>query len=569
MADCGSLAININIDDFAFNPGGTFAPPYPDFNLDLLQYFSPFPKLPGGIDIPPFQSPSAVFTPDDIMSVLFDKLAPLFGALAVIFVIMKLIACIINVICAIPNPFKIIRAVLDLFLECLPAVLSFFPQFYMVLLIITIIRMIIAILLAIVECILSTIEGILAVKDQIKVIKEEFKNSKGAGGAFAAFAKLICQLGLNLQTCFGSLNLMGPITAFIAPFLGLAFEGTIPDISFSGCLKSDDSSGTGECPPAEDLQRFLDNPNDPAGFTFDPATVPVSCYPDVQTQIRLVQARYDRTFELMPTITEPSVLLNELNGLYDQYISTDNCGPIDINDPNSFDCWLDKFDKYPDPDPFETAINGYIDSLKCTLYAAACNTLDTISTTFVPNKVTAIANGTDYVTLTLTPRDVRGDPIGPIGIGSIPTPYTPVIITDVGEVEDIVEQEDGSFVIRIKSQEIGTATVCASIDCDLCVEPVTPDPDDSGIIVIDGYAYEVFTVTMKTVDGKIITRSVNYSPVASGLASTPTPLYGLLEIPSLDGYGASSFELDESQKCLEITFISESFDSSTTPKACE
>lgn len=569
MADCGSLAININLDEFAYNPGGTFSPPYPDFNLDLLQYFSPFPKLPGGIDIPPFQSPSAVFTPDDIMSVLFDKLSPLFGALAVAFVIMKLISCIINIICAIPDPFRIIKAVLDLFLDCIPAILSFFPQFYMVLLIITIIRMLIALLLAIVECIISTIEGIIAVGDQIKIIKEEFNNSKGAGGAFAAFAKLICQLGLNLQTCFGSLNLLGPITAFIGPFLGLSFSTTVPDISFTGCFKDDDSSGTGECPPAEELQRFLDNPNDPAGFSFDPALVPVSCYPNVQSQVRLIQTRYDRDFEIMPEIEDSADLLDDLNNLWNQYISTDNCGPIDINDPNSFNCWLDKFDQYPDPDPFESRINQYIDGLKCTLYAAACNTLDYISTTFTANINSVPADGVTPITLTLTPRDIRGDAIGPIGIGPIPTPYEPSIATTLGTVTSIEEQEDGSFVAQIVSDEVGTADVCALIKCLLCDDD-GGDDGGGGDIEIDGYSYNVFEVTTKTIDGIIRRRSVALTPVVAGFVGESTPLVGITEIPPLDGYGASSYELDETPKCLTLNFTPVPITAGTTvPGACE
>lgn len=567
MADCGSLAINISLDEFAYNPASGYSLPYPDFNLDLLQYFSPFPKLPGGIDIPPFQSPSAVYTPQDIMSVLFDKLSPLFGALVVAFAIMKLIACIIEVLCAIPNPFAMIRAVLDLLLNCLPEILSFFPQFYIVLLIITIIRMLIALLLAIILCILQTVEGIVAVKDQILEIQDLFEESKGAGGAFAAAVKVICQLGVNLETCFGPLNLLGPIVAFIGPFLGLSFGTTVPDISFGKCSKSDDDEGDGECPPAAELQRFLDNPNDPAGFSFDPSTVPISCYPNVQSQIRLIQTRFDRDFEIMPEIEDPDDLLSDLNDLWNKYISTDNCDPIDINDPNSFDCWLDKFANYPDPDPFAARINQYIDGLKCTLYAAACNALDYVSTTFAASADSAPADGTTAITLTLTPRDVRGDAIGPIGIGTIPTPYEPSIATTVGTVTDIQEQEDGSFVAQLVSDEVGDAEVCAFIKCNLCEDP-TDDSDDDEII--DGYAYKKFTVTTKTIDGRIVRRTVVYRLDEGELVGTSAPLVGIEEIPAPDGYGASSYEFTQTAKCLDVSFVPvEDERIRTVPGACE
>ena len=558
MADCGNIAFSISPASLAFSSSLAESPPFPNYAADIVQFFSPFPVLPGNVELPPVIPPAATADPFDILSGLLEKMSPLFGALAPIFAVMKVIQCIIDVLCAIPNPFRMIRAVIILVTECLPPFIALLPPFYMAYLTITVIRIVVKLIIHMIKTIILIIKTLFEVF--IKII-EFFRNlSKLSMGDIVQFIiKAACEVLNGLLKSIGILLYLGPIFAFIEPFLGgggSAFN--------SRCVRS--GSSADECPPNDEMTRFLNNPNDPNGFSFDPATTPISCYPTVQSAWNLIDARYNKNFGDTPLLPNPDDLYQKLedvvNGLLD-------------NDPDVF---VDNLNNYFNEngvtgEPFVSILTNFKNAMKCTLYASACNVLDQFSSTFEANKISAFADGEDYVTLTITPRTVAGDPVGPVGIEDIPSPYQPAFVTDLGEIFDIEETVDGSFVAKIKSTEVGLATICPIINCVKCSEA---EIDVLNALNEDGYdGYDAedeaqilqYTITMKSIDGTIIQRNVVSLEQVIEDVETLVPLAGLAEVE--DGYEPLEYEVDTEEKCILINFVPPEIISSSPPAACE
>jgi hypothetical protein len=539
MADCSKLAFNIDINDFGYNPSLYFPAKYPDFTQDILNHFRPYPSLPGNVELPPIPEPASAGTPTDVISNLLDKMPPLMGALAPIFSAMNMLKCIIDVLCAIPNPYSMLRQVRSLLTDCLPAFIQYIPEFYMIHMIITIIRLVIALMLLILECIIDTIEAMKAVYDELKAILTEDDPTQ----AYAAVVKLVCQMGNRTKTCFGPISVLDPIFDFIAPFLGLA-ESSFA-WSFSKCVRAGSDGDT--CPPDDEMERYLENPNDPAGFSFDPATIPLSCYPDIDNLNRMYEQRYGKEILPMPNAPDIDGLFDDLDGYADLLIADEGEDPIDYANRIG-----DFFDEYGDEGaPFSDRLNKYVDDLKCVLYAAACNAIDSFATTFTVDVNTVVADDESYATLTIVPRNVGGDPIGPVGYDRIPSPFEPSISTDIGEVYDLAEQEDGSFMAKIKSDTAGVATVCAYIKCVLCTDEEIDSIDSA--VQDPQPTTSSYTITTKTIDGRTMVRRVMTIEEFTQNEEFTT-MDSIEEIPPADGYGASEFEIVTSGRCLSITF---------------
>lgn len=553
MADCGNIAFDISPSSLAFSDSLGQGFPFPDYAADIVKFFSPFPVLPGNVELPPIIPPAATADPFDILSGLLEKLSPLFGALAPTFAIMKVIQCIIDVLCAIPNPFRMVRAVIILITECLPPFIALLPPFYMAYLTITVIRIVVKLIFHMINTIILIIITLFEV---FQKIVEFFRNlSKLSMGDVVQFIiKAACEILNGLLKSIGILLYLGPIFAFIEPFLGGGSSWR------SRCSRG--SGGADDCPPDEEMTRYLNDPNDPDGFSFDPATTPISCYPIVQSALNLVDLRYTREMEAAAPLPDPSELYQSLedvvNGLLD-------------NDPDTF---VENLDNYFNTngttgEPFAGILTKFKNDMKYTLYTSACNVLDQFSSTFEADKINATADGEDYVLLTLIPRNVAGDPIGPVGIEDIPSPYQPAFVTDIGEIYDIEENEDGSFTAKIKSSEVGLATICPTINCITCSEEEVYALEH-GLDYLDGYGSgEIleYTITMKSIDGTIIRRNVVSLEQIVEDVSTLVPLAGISEVE--DGYEPFEYEVDTEAKCIQINFTPPGIIAVGPPAACE
>lgn len=212
-----------NTDDLSINPpalppfqipgiGRAISPiplPIPDWNFpppnfpDLLtDWLDKLRTLWPGADKLPFM--------DDVqggilkaISFLIAVIEPFLSFWNFSLPIPNMILCIIDVLCAIPNPFAVAKALIRLFKQCLPQLLSIFPWIALALMLIGLLLLLLAIIEYIITTLLAIIQDILeniALLAQASILLDP----EAAASAIAKIGQLFCLLD-NLFAIFAAL----------------------------------------------------------------------------------------------------------------------------------------------------------------------------------------------------------------------------------------------------------------------------------------------------------------------------------------------------------------------------
>jgi hypothetical protein len=213
---------------------------YPEL-LDLLNC-----SCIAGSLIRPSTPPTATFDLGDIIAGMAQFMSIFTSVYKWVTVILKMIACIIDVLCALPNPFATISAVIRLFTVCFPELLSLFPQFAILLLIICLIKIILSIVEYIITVLLPLVLDII---QNIQDIKEAF--STGNQDAIMAVSFKIVSLFEELRSLLGLLALLNPIFEMIKALLSAGIS--IPCLGGGGSCDDCDTPEP-QCPPV--LQQY-------------------------------------------------------------------------------------------------------------------------------------------------------------------------------------------------------------------------------------------------------------------------------------------------------------------------
>ena len=204
----------------------------PEDILALLQQL--FALFPAGIKFIP-NADGAMKDVYDAISSILAQIAPFLGWYKFIQALMNLILCIINVICALLNPFALGGAISNLFSNCLPAFLSMFPWFALILMILAIILLLIALIEYIVAMIIVFIEQIIA---NLLVFARavQVADAQAILAAVNKLAYLLCMIE-QLMALLVSLQ---ALIAIIKPLMGMAGIPT--------CSSSDSCCNQEVCP---------------------------------------------------------------------------------------------------------------------------------------------------------------------------------------------------------------------------------------------------------------------------------------------------------------------------------
>lgn len=250
---CNPSTNNINIPSPGIGPslpglGLPFSVPkvdFPDFGIpegvpeDLLELLNTIiARLPAGIKLVP-NSDSAMKGIWDALASLFNQMAPFLAVFKFIQALLNMVMCIIDVICALMNPWALMKAVKRLFKVCIPDFLSMFPQFALIVMILTLLLLLIALIEYLYNVIKSYIEQIIK---NLKVLSRAIQVSDEQS-ILAATNKLAYLLCL-IEQLFSMLLAVAALFAVIEPLMKLAGRGVCSKSSGSSCCEDDDF-----CPP--------------------------------------------------------------------------------------------------------------------------------------------------------------------------------------------------------------------------------------------------------------------------------------------------------------------------------
>lgn len=201
--------------------------PFPDQPLqDLLLLFeSIFMISPVGII-------RVNFEPDvlnDVYQGINDLLKKIFPFLMIyqfFLPVLELILCIIEILCSLLNPVKLRKQMNILFRVCIPAFLSLFPQFAIIILILTLLQL----LLTLIEYLLGRIVYLLLIIiENIIILSKAIQRADN--DSVIAITKKVGDLLCLLQNLFAILGVFNLIIQIIKALLSLTFK--IPPCSDS------------------------------------------------------------------------------------------------------------------------------------------------------------------------------------------------------------------------------------------------------------------------------------------------------------------------------------------------
>ena len=227
---CNPNDINLDITGGTPVPivgfGIPFASGLPQFDVplpagfpeDLLAIFDALQLiLPSNIIQPALSLNFGKDILDGILSLL-DKVFPILSLYKMLLPVLELIICIIEIICAIPNPFKLIQKIKRLFRVCLPDFLSLFPQFALIVFLLSLLFLLIALIEYIIAKILELVNLLLAnIAGLVKAF--QFSDEVGVLAAINKLSEILCAF----QNLFVILALFEAIIQVIKDILKLFF----------------------------------------------------------------------------------------------------------------------------------------------------------------------------------------------------------------------------------------------------------------------------------------------------------------------------------------------------------